>query len=277
MIMNKEKIKQAILISVMIFYCVVIFLPLLWCLSTSLRNPAEAFRMPPSFIPTEFDWSNYQDAFSRFPFWSFTKNSLIAAAGSVILNVVVTTMAGFALARIPFRGRGAAFAYLMMGMMVPSSATMVSLFLVMNSINLVNTLWALVLPAMISPLYIFLVRQFMATIPMSYEEAAEMDGCSRFKFFLMIAVPMAKPVIFLSVLRVFIDSWNNFTGALIYLTDWDKMTLTIGLRMLDNTKGNGSISAILAGVVVSLVAPTIVYLVGQRTLVEGIAISGLKA
>lgn len=277
MIMSKGKIGQWILRILLVTYCIIILLPLMWCLSTSLRNPADSFSLPPSFFPTTFDVNNYQAVFEMFPFGHFTVNSLIVSSGCVILNIVVTTMTGFALARIPFKGRGAVFGYLMTGMMVPGSATMVSMFLIMRSLNLINTLWALILPAMISPLYIFLVRQFMATIPMSYEEAAEVDGCTRLKFFVMIAIPMAKPIIFLAMLRVFIDTWNNFMGPLIYLTDWEKMTLPIGLRTINNTWGAGNISAILAGIVLSLIMPTLIYIVGQKTLIEGIAISGLKS
>jgi multiple sugar transport system permease protein len=195
----------------------------------------------------------------------------------VILVLTITTAAGYSFARINFSGKKVIFMIFMAGMMIPYSATMISVYIIMSKLHLVGNLFALILPAGISPLHIFLVRQFMMTIPASYEEAAEIDGCSRFNIYSRIMVPMAKPVMMLTALQVFIGSWNNFMGPLIYLSEWNMMTLPIGLRILQGYAGAGNVSEILAGITVSLIMPIVFYLFGQRYLIEGIALTGIKS
>jgi multiple sugar transport system permease protein len=272
-----EIFKQAILILFLTFLCVVSMIPFCWSASTSLRLPADSFKMPPSFLPTAFHYDNYIAVFTRFPFFRFITNSLFVSFMVMFLGLIVTTMAAYSFARINFRGKNIIFMVFMSGLMIPYSATMISVYIIMSKLRLVGSLWALILPASISPLHIFLVRQFMMTIPMSYEEAAEIDGASRLAIYALIMVPMSKPVMMLAALQVFIGSWNNFIGPLIYLSEWNKMTLPIGLRLLQGYMGMGNISEILAGITVSLVMPILLYLFGQRYLVEGIALTGVKS
>ena len=257
--------------------CLVAMLPFMWTISTSLRPQVEAFRMPPDFLPTSFMYQNYLAVFDAFPFFRFILNSLITATGVVILSVTVTSLAAFAFARIDFKYKNTIFLIFMAGLMVPGFTTLISTYLMMAQAGLVNTLWALILPAAISPLHIFLVRQFMMTIPKSYDESAEIDGCSRLSIFFFIVVPMSKPVLMLAVLQSFVGSWNNFIGPLVYLHDYYRMTLPIGLRSLQGFMGTGNLSVILAGVTMSFVAPILLYLFGQRYLIEGVALTGLKS
>jgi multiple sugar transport system permease protein len=277
--MNKitSSFGQIVLIIFLGLVCLISLLPFCWNISTSLRLPADSFKMPPDFLPTAFHYENYITVFTTFPFLRFITNSLFVSAMVVIFVIVVTTTSAYSFARINFRGKRLIFMIFMAGLMIPYSATMISVYIIMSRLHLVGNLWALILPAAISPLHIFLVRQFMMTIPMSYEEAAEIDGCTRFGIYLRIMVPMSKPVIMLAALQVFIGSWNNFMGPLIYLSDWDRMTLPIGLRILQGYMGAGNVSEILAGVTVSLVMPIIFYLFGQRYLIEGIALTGIKS
>ena len=272
-----EILRQSVLILFLTFLCVLGMIPFLWSASTSLRLPADSFKMPPSFFPTAFHYNNYIAVFTRFPFFRFITNSLYVSFMVMLLALVVTTMAAYSFARISFPGKNIVFMVFMAGLMIPYSATMISVYIIMSKIHLVGSLWALILPAAISPLHIFLVRQFMMTIPMSYEEAAEIDGASRLTIYSRIMVPMSKPVMMLAALQVFIASWNNFIGPLIYLSKWEKMTLPIGLRVLRGYMGTGNISEILAGITVSLVMPILIYLFGQRYLIEGIALTGVKS
>jgi len=272
-----QNLIQVLLNVVLGFGCIIAMLPFMWIISTSLRSPAYAFRMPPLFLPTEFMYQNYVAVFESFPFIRFISNSLLAASGSVLLSVTVTTLAAYAFARINFRFKNAIFIIFMSGLMVPGFATLISTFLMMSQFNLVNTLWALILPAAINPLHIFLVRQFMMTIPKSYDESAEIDGCSRFSTFFFIILPMTKPVLMLAVLQAFLASWNDFMRPLIFLHDFDRMTIPIGLRMLHGFMGTGNLSYILAGVTISFTMPVILYIFGQRYLVEGITLTGVKS
>lgn len=273
----KKYLPQLVLQLFLAVLCIIMLLPFLWIFSTSFRLPAESFSLPPQFLPTDFHYQNYLEVFEQFPFARFIMNSVIAAIASVVLNTIVTTMAAYAFARIPFKGRNRMFLLFLAGAMIPGQATMIPVFIVMSKIKLVGTLWALILPAMISPISIFFVRQYMATIPNSYEEAAYIDGAGRVRIYFQIFLPMSRSVIIMTSLLCFLGSWNNFIGPLIYLSKWETMTLPIGLTMLNGQMGSGSISVVFAGVVLSLIVPTLLYIFGQRYILQGTALSGLKS
>jgi len=275
--MTMNKSKKMINIAFLVILCALMVLPFFWIFSTSLRLPKESFKLPPSFFPTSFNIENYVEVFHSFPFLKFILNSLFVCVTAGILNIFVTTMSAFAFSRLKFKGRGIIFGIFLIGLMVPMQAVMIPQFLIMSKIKLVGTLWSLILPAMITPLSIFLVRQHMLTIPRSYDEAAYMEGASKFTVYFRVILPMSKSVILLTTLTNFLMNWNNFLGPLIYLSDWDKMTLPIGLRMLQGYQGTGSIAVIFAGVFVSIIPPLLIYLFGQKYLVKGVALSGLKS
>lgn len=273
----KKNLKGGLLHLFLVGLSIVMLLPFCWIISTSLRTPRESFRLPPDFLPTDFHYENYIEVFTKFPFAQFMLNSIFVAAMVVVMNIVVTTMAGYAFARINFKGRNVLFLVFLAGMMIPSQATMIPVYIIMSKIHLVGSLWALIWPALINPMSIFFVRQYMMTIPGSYEEAAYIDGANRFTIYAKIIFPMSKSVIIMTTLLCFLGSWNNFMGPLIYLSEWEQMTLPVGLKVLSGFMGTGSISVILAGVAVSLVIPTLLYAVGQKYILQGTALSGLKS
>jgi multiple sugar transport system permease protein len=273
----KKGLYQAVLIIIIGGYCVISLLPFLWTFSTSLRMPADSYKMPPDFLPTEFHYEHYITVFQSFPFARFIVNSLFVAVAVLVLSLIVSSMAAFSFSRIEFHGKNTIFGMFMAGMMIPYYATMISVYVIMSKIHLVGSLWALILPALINPLHIFLMRQFMMTIPKSYEEAAELEGCKRFNIYSRIILPMSKPVMMIAGLQVFIGSWNNFIAPLIYISDWPKMTLPVGIRLLSGYMGTGSLSVILAGITISLIPPVALFLFGSRYLVEGIALTGVKS
>ncbi len=281
MTMNKSRIKkrlpQIILVILLLALCAVMLLPFCWMLSTSLRMPKDSFKMPPSFFPTSFRIENYQEVFRSFPFLQFILNSLFVAVIVVCCNIVVTTMSAFAFSRLNFKFRDGLFLVFLAGMMIPSQATLIPQFIIMSKLHLVGELWSLILPAITTPLSIFLVRQHMLTIPKSYEEAAYIDGAGRFTIYARIVLPMSIPVIIMTSLQTFLGSWNNYMGALIYLSDWNKMTLPVGLKMLQNARGTGNVSEVLAGVTISVIPPLILYISCQKYLIQGVSLSGLKS
>lgn len=274
---TKKLIRGGLLNGFLILLCVTMLLPFCWVISTSLRLPGESFKLPPSFFPTDFNLDNYLDVFTKFPFARFMFNSIIVAVAVVVLNMVVTTMAAYAFARIPFKGNNVVFMFFLAGLMIPGQATMIPVYIVMSKLRLVGSLWSIILPAVINPMSIFFVRQHMLTIPDSYEDAAYIDGAGRFQIYLKIILPMSKAVIVMTMLLNFLASWNNFMGPLIYLSDWDQMTLPIGLRVLQGYMGTGSVGVILAGVAISIVIPTCLYMFGQKYFLQGVALSGLKS
>lgn len=274
----KKRKAPAIALNVFLFLLsLVMIAPFLWILSTSLRLPNESFKLPPSFFPSTFHWQNYRDVFTVFPFLDCIVNSVKVAVFSVGFNLIVSTMAGYAFARIPFKGRSFVFLTFLAGMMVPVQATLIPTYIMLSKIGLVGSHWSLILPAIISPLNIFFIRQYMMTIPGSYEEAATIDGASRLRIYAQIFVPMSTSVIIMTSLLTFLATWNSFLQPLVYLSKWEMMTLPLGLKTLSGMRNTGSVSVVLAGVTVSLVVPTLLYAFGHRYILQGSVMSGLKS
>ena len=274
----KKRKAPAIALNVFLFLLSLIMIaPFLWILSTSLRLPNESFKLPPSFFPSTFHWQNYRDVFTVFPFLDCIVNSVKVAVFSVGFNLIVSTMAGYAFARIPFKGRSFVFLTFLAGMMVPVQATLIPTYIMLSKIGLVGSHWSLILPAIISPLNIFFIRQYMMTIPGSYEEAATIDGASRLRIYAQIFVPMSTSVIIMTSLLTFLATWNSFLQPLVYLSKWEMMTLPLGLKTLSGMRNTGSVSVVLAGVTVSLVVPTLLYAFGHRYILQGSVMSGLKS
>jgi multiple sugar transport system permease protein len=250
--------------------------PFLWIISTSLRLPKESFSLPPSFFPTSFRWQNYVQVFLSVPFSLFILNSLKVAFISTAFMSVASAMAAYAFARLRFRGNNILFMLVLTGLMIPGQVTIIPLFILIKKFGLMDTHWALILPSIIYPLGIFLIRQFMLSIPKSYDEAAYMDGAGYFRIFWNIMLPMTLPAVTVIAVMSFINTWNDFFRPLIFLNTYELMTLPLGLTILSGFMGNGNISVILAGVTLSLLAPLLFYILGQRYLVEGMTMGGLK-
>lgn len=281
MIMNKKKMKiklpQLVLHLFLAVLCILMLAPFAWVIATSLRLPADSFKLPPSFLPTSFHYQNYLDVFKNFPFARCIFNSIKIALIVVGANLIISTMAGYAFARIPFKGKSVVFMIILAGMMIPAQAKLVPTYIVMSKIGLVGTHASLILPAVISPLNIFFVRQYMMTIPASYEEAAYIDGAGRLRIWWQVFVPMSKSVIIMVSLLSFLASWNDFINPLIFLSKYERMTLPLGLKTLSGAMNTGSASVVLAGVAISLVVPTILYIFGQKHMLQSAVMSGLKS
>jgi len=267
--------KILILFGLLLFACYII-LPLMWMLSTTLRHPLRSFALPPAIFPTEFDLSSYATVFQKVDFELFIWNSAKVALLGTFLQLVCSTLAAFAFARIQFRGRNAIFILFISALMIPSQVIGIPRFIMLSKLHLMDNHAALIIPAMFSALGIFLIRQYMMTIPKSYDEAAYIDGASLFYCYYRIILPMSKPAIMVIAVQSFIASWNDFYGPLIYLNSLEKMTLPLGLTALRGMLNTGSQATIIAGVVLSLLAPLLFYLFGQRYLVEGTNLGGLK-
>ncbi|MGB9622199.1 MAG: carbohydrate ABC transporter permease [Brevinematia bacterium] len=274
---NKERVK--IIIFEVIMFCVVIFMlmPFFWIFSTSLREPKDSFKLPPSFFPTSFKISNYKRVFIDVPFLNFIINSLKVSGSITILQLIICSLASFAFARLDFRGKNIIFMFILSGLMIPAQSTIIPVFLLIRYLGLTDTHWALILPGLISPLGIFLMRQFMLTIPKSYDEAAYIDGATKFDIYLRVILPMSKPSVIVVALMTFISSWNDFFRPLIFLNTYGKMTLPLGLTVLQGYMGTGNLSVILAGITLSLIPALLLYIFAQDYLMRGMILSGLKA
>ncbi len=275
--MRRKVINKSIIFMLLCLFSVFIVVPLLWMFSTSMRKPVESFKLPPAIFPERINFDQYRIVFKKVDFFMFIRNSFKIAFISVLLHVVFSSMSAFAFARLDFPFKKALFILFLSAIMIPGQVMNIPRFLMMVQLKLVDTHLALILPAFFDAMGIFLIRQFMMTIPKSYDEAAYIDGANKFHCFLRIVMPMTKPAIMVIAVRNFIGSWNDFYTPLIYLNTTKKMTLPLGLAQLRNALGGDDNQAVvLAGVVLSLIAPLLFYIVGQRYLVEGINLGGIK-
>ncbi|MBX3011298.1 MAG: carbohydrate ABC transporter permease [Caldilineaceae bacterium] len=251
-------------------------LPFLWMLSTSLKSQGDAMTYPPVWIPRPALWSNYVDVVQGFPFELFGFNSLKIALLGTIGQLISTSLAAYAFARMNFPGRHFLFVLLLATLMVPSHVTMIPTFLLFNGLGWFNTHYPLFVPAWFGGAFgTFLVRQFFQTVPRDYNDAAEIDGAGHFRIFTSIYLPLAKPVLATLALFTFMNHWNEFLLPVIYLTDQEKMTLTVGLSFF-RLQYNTLYHYLMAGTVLSTIPIFILFVVLQKYFVQGIVMSGLK-
>jgi multiple sugar transport system permease protein len=270
------KISTCIIVLLLSIFAAYIAIPFLWMIATSLRSPLVSFRMPPSLFPTAFDLENYRHIFVRVNFFAFIKNSIYVSVMITGTQIIVCSMAAYAFSRLHFPGKNLVFIMFLIAMMIPTQVTSIPKFIFISRLRLINTYSALILPAMYSTLSIFLIRQHMMTIPRSYDEAAYIDGAGRIWTFIRIILPMAKPSIFVVAVMTFIGSWNDFFNPLLYINRIAMMTLPLGMQSLTGMFGQGNQASVIAAVILSLIPPLLFYIAGQRWLIKGINIGGLK-
>jgi multiple sugar transport system permease protein len=249
--------------------------PFAWMVSTSLTADAQLFATPPRLIPEPAQPQNYERIFQTFPMGRFVFNSVLVAGISTLLQLVTSAMAAYAFARIRFRGREALFLVYLATLMVPMQVIVVPLFIEMRLLGLVNTYPALILPGIASAFGTFLLRQYMLTLPVELEEAAVIDGASRWRIFTRIVLPLSGPALATFGIFAFMASWNAFLWPLLIVSDTSLMTLPVGLSHLHG-RFTTEWNLVMAGATVSVIPIVVVYLAAQRYVVRGIALSGLK-
>lgn len=275
-ITQTEFLVKTIIFLLLLMFAIFIAVPFMWMFSTSLRMPKTSFRLPPKIFPTEFNLDSYRTIFEKVDFLAFFVNSIKVAVLTTGLQLIVCSMAAYAFSRIEFPGKNIIFMCFLGAMMIPAQVTNIPQFIFMSKLRLINTHTALILPSMFSPLAIFLIRTYMSSIPKSMDEAAYIDGAGRFWTYIRVILPMSKPSLMVVGVLTFISSWNDFYRPLIFINDTIKMTLPLGLTALRGMLGTGNQSSVLAGVVLSMIAPLLFYIFGQRYLVEGANVGGLK-
>ena len=257
-------------------FSVIVLAPLVWTMSTSLSLPIESYRLPPRWIPDNPEWSNYLEVFRQATFGRYIINSAVVTASIVVGQLVMATLAGYAFAQLEFPGKGVLFWVVMATMMLPLQATIVPVFVLVSKLGLSDTLAGLILPACPTAFGTFLLRQYFLTIPKEFEEAAVIDGASPLQVFFQVFLPLVASGQAVLAVLAFNGYWNEFFRPLVFLSSQDKLTLPLGLIRLRGYEWTGSVSVVLAGVVLSLIPVLIIYLLGQRFLIEGIMMGGLK-
>ncbi|MEA5457384.1 carbohydrate ABC transporter permease [Sinomonas sp. JGH33] len=251
-------------------------LPILWTVSTSLRTPAESFSNPPQWIPLAPVWENYTAVFEQVPLATFFLNSVIVTGAIVALQLITSTMSGYAFALVRFRGKGAVFAMVLATMMVPAQTTIIPIFILIRYLGLADNLSSLIIPAIGGAFGTFLMRQYFLQMPGELAEAARVDGASNWQIFAKIYAPIALPPMATLAVLTFSGYWNEFFRPLIFLQSTNNFTLPLGLVSLQGNFGTGSISIVLAGVVTALIPSIAIFLLAQKYFVEGITTGSFR-
>ncbi|GHO60257.1 carbohydrate ABC transporter permease [Ktedonobacter robiniae] len=250
-------------------------IPLLWAVDTSLKPEAETTTVPVSWLASHFTGDAYHNVFSTADIFRWYFNSAFTALIATVLVIVLASLAAFGLSRIRFRARGPLFWIILAGLMVPGQILIVPLFTEMQQMNLVNTYWGIILPQIASPLAVFIFKQFFDNIPQELEEAAIVDGASRFRVYWQIWMPLARTAISAVAIITFIGVWNNFLWPFIVATGVDMMTLPVGLATVQTSYGV-RYAQIMASAVAGGLPVLIVFLFFQRQIIQGVAGTGLK-
>ena len=250
--------------------------PLVWQISMSLKGPGDdLFERPPRLIPVDPTLSNFTDVLDRLPVLSYIGNSLVVAAITVAGNVIFATLAGYALARLRFRGRGVVTVVVLASMLVPMETILISRFLLVRAMGAQDTLLGVALPGLVGALSIFLMRNAFAGIPKELEEAATIDGAGVWKRFFRVCVPQVKGAITAVAVFAFVGAWNDFLWPLIVLSDDRRFTLTVGLQRLRGTFFDDP-RLIAAGTVIAVVPIIVFFALSQRHFFKGLEAGGVK-
>lgn len=250
--------------------------PVIWTVSTSLRTPAESFDLPPKIIPTDPTVDAYRGVFEQIDVWLYALNSTLVTALIAAGQMITAGLAGYAFARLEFRFKKPLFALVLATMMVPLQVTMVPVFLELKTMGLTDTLLGLIVPAFPTAFGTFLMRQYFLGMPKDLGEAAMIDGAGPWRVFRSVYAPLAAPGLAIVGVLAFNYHWNEFFRPLILETSTENLTLPLGLVSLQGNLGTGSISVVLAGVVLSMIPAVVVFFVGQRPLREGITSAGVN-
>jgi multiple sugar transport system permease protein len=266
-----------IVIAVMAALGVVMLLPFAWLFSMSFRPPAEAYKMPPSFLPPTLDFKNYWAVLtSSVPFLNIYWNSVEVAVLVTLGQLITCTLAAFAFARLKFPGRDSIFFVLLIGLMFPAQVTIIPIYLGFAKVGLLNRPIGLVLMYLTSSFGVFLVRQFMRSQPKALEEAALMDGAGYFKIFYRISLPQLRPALSALGIITFTQTWNYYFQARVLLEPQQSMTLPIAMDLLRGYLASGNLSVVMAAMSMAVLPVILIFLLAQKLVVEGVTMSGIK-
>lgn len=272
-------LKRKIMPYSLLILCSILFAaPLVWLISTSLKKQGELFADPPVFIPKQPQWSNYSAVFDTIDFFRLSGNTLLISLAVMVGVLISAPLAAYATSHIEWWGKKAVFAVIMATMLLPYQVTMLPLYVTFSKMGLIGSYVPLILPAFLSAgagYYIFLMRQFFLTLPHSLIQAARIDGASEIRIYVQIILPLCKPVMATVGVLIFLATWSDFLGPLLYLNDQDTYTLSLGLYAFMQTHYIEWEKLMAASAMFTL--PIIVlFFFAQKQFIEGIALTGIK-
>ncbi|MBW4094677.1 MAG: carbohydrate ABC transporter permease [Acidobacteria bacterium] len=270
-----RRIRVAALYMALVLMLAVVMIPFLWMVSASLKTNNEIFAVPIKWIPDNFQWSNYAAIWGKVPMMGYIQNTAYLAVIITGLQVLTGSFAAYGFAKIRFKGRDVLFMAYIGTIAIPWQSYMVPQYIMMEKMGLTNTFWSLILLQAFGAFGVFLMRQFYMTIPDELCEAARIDGLSEYGIWARVILPLSKPALASLALLTFVNTWNDYMGPFIYLTSNRLWTIQIGLQSFIG-QYDAEYGMIMTGSVISVIPILIIFLLGQRYFIQGIATSGMK-
>jgi len=270
-------LRQTIAHIILLCGAILMVLPFVWMISTSLKDSGQAFAFPPHWIPDPFVWDNYPSIFRSTPFALFLWNSFEIGVLSTLGQLFSCSLAGFAFAKLRWPGREFLFLLLLITIMIPFHVTIIPVFVIMKRLGWINTFLPLILPNFLGGAFgTFLMRQFFLTLPGELADAARIDGCSWRGIYWRIYQPLAKPALATLAIFTFMAAWNDLLGPLIFLNSMEKYTVSIGLPFFQGQHGATFWPQLMAASLVSISPLIVLFMTAQKYFIQGIATSGLN-
>lgn len=255
---------------------IILLIPLLWMVFTSLKPMEEIVRYPPTFFPEKIVWENYLDTIAAFPFWRYARNTLFITVLVVIGNVLSNSFIAYGFAKLDFPGKKLMFALVLSTMMIPGFVTMIPQYVLFSKIGWVGTYLPLIVPSFFGNAFnIFLMRQFYLSINNELIEAAEIDGANHLYIWSHLMLPLTKPALITIAINSFNAAWNDFLGPLLYIQDQEKYTLQIGLQVFQN-QATTQWNYLMAGATLVLIPTILLFFFAQRYFIEGMDLTGVS-
>ncbi len=261
--------------TLLIAFSIIMIMPFVWMILSTFKDQSELMRFPPKFLPDKFSLKNYVEVFSSVPFLRYYLNSILITTVAVTLTLLTSSLAGFAFAKYKFRGRNVIFKTLLGAMMIPFPVTIIPLYIMIYNLGLVDTYLALIVTGSVSIFGIFLMRQFIVTIPDDLIDAARIDGCSEFQIFRIIVIPNIRAPLSALAIFSFMGTWNAFLWPLLVVNNDEHRTVQLGVQYFTQRYGDLMHLQITAAAM-AVIPIVVLYLLLQKQFIEGITMTGLK-
>ncbi len=254
---------------------IMMFIPYLWMVLSSLKENLEIIRTPPKILPEHPTFAGYETVIREAPFFRWFVNSVVTSAVITLGTLFTSALAGYVFAKFQFRGKHALFIIILATMMIPFQVVMIPTYLIISKLHLINSLWSIIIPSLVSAFGIFLCKQFVEGIPLDLIEAARMDGAGEFRTFWSLVMPQITPVMSALGIFTFMGAWNNYLWPLIVLNDVQKMTVPLALAFF-NSQHSVNYNVVMSAAVLIMIPVIIVFLIFQKQFIKGLTLTGLK-
>ena len=273
--MRKSPIATVLLHAALVLGAAATLFPLFWMITASLMPTGEANTDPPPILPSHVTFEHYGELFTRLNLGQAFFNSTLLAAAVTLLSLLLNSMAGYAFAKLRFRGRGKVFGFLLAALVLPTQVAVLPLFLLLREMHLISSYWGVILPGMASIFGIFLMRQYALSIPDELLDAARIDGASEFRIYWEIVIPLCRPILVTLAIFTFLGTWNDFLWPLVVLTDQSRYTLPVALANLFGEHVQDT-ELMMAGSVLTVLPVLLLFLFLQRHYIQGLLMGGVK-